>query len=157
MMKACTEVTSTDVFIHLKDKHISMSLETHQNNSAHKPSTTACNRMRSEQRRENGEEKSVVLWNSTKKHMLICNDAFIHNMYHSGCERDAFAFFQLQTLLGLKSKIYKTRDFETFCRPAKKVALPALLDSPASKGIQLSMPRSPTVPMAGPVRPLPHQ
>lgn len=28
MTKVCTEVTSTDVLIHLKDKHIRMSLET---------------------------------------------------------------------------------------------------------------------------------
>lgn len=61
MAKACTEVTSTDVLIHLKDKHIRKSLETHQNNSVHKQSTTDCSRMRTEKRRENGEEKSIVL------------------------------------------------------------------------------------------------
>lgn len=37
-----------------------MCLETHQNNSVHKQSTTDCNTMRTEKRRGNGEEKSVV-------------------------------------------------------------------------------------------------
>lgn len=60
MTKVCTEVTSTNVLIHLKDKHIRMSLET-QNNSVHKQSTTDCNRMRAEKRRGNVKEKSIVL------------------------------------------------------------------------------------------------
>lgn len=78
-------------------------------------------------------------------------------MYHLGYENDVFAFFQLQILLGLKSRIYKTYQGFLDILQARQVTLTALLDSPTSKGIQLSMPTSPRQSMAGQVQPPPCQ
>lgn len=75
--------------------------------------------------------------------------------------KDMFTFFQLQIMLGLKSRIYKTYlgflDILQASQESSSDRPSKLLDNPTYEGIQLSMPRSPIKCMAGQVQPLPCQ